>query len=114
MKAGCHLCEEVERELASLRSRYPHTLERVDISSEATLMQRYGEQIPVLLIQGREYVAPLSRTVIEHALKDERVPNPGVRAESSDAPAQAPKAKTQARSFGEVLRMLPWNHSRGR
>lgn len=69
MKPGCHLCEEAERELESLRPRYPHTLERVDISRKATLMERYGEQIPVLVVGGREYVAPLSRTVIEHALE---------------------------------------------
>jgi len=33
-------------------------------------MRRYGEQIAVLLVHEREYVAPLSREVIERALEE--------------------------------------------
>jgi glutathione S-transferase len=70
MKPGCHLCEQVEVELAHLGRRYPHRLERVDISTEARLMQAYGERVPVLVIGGREYNAPLSAADIEQALRE--------------------------------------------
>jgi hypothetical protein len=70
MKAGCHLCEQAEAELDRLRRRYPHRLERVDISADAELTRRYGERIPVLVIREREYAAPLSAAQIERALQD--------------------------------------------
>jgi hypothetical protein len=70
MRAGCHLCDDAEATLEGLRPRYPHTLERVDINADAELLPRYGEQIPVLVIDGREYAAPLSPEVIERALKE--------------------------------------------
>ncbi len=69
MKAGCHLCEEAEAELSRLARRYPHRLERVDITADPGLMARYGERIPVLEIDGREYSAPLSAREIEAALR---------------------------------------------
>ena len=65
-KPGCHLCEAAERELA----RYRHELEIVDITADPALLAAYGERIPVLLVGGREYAAPLSRAVIERALRE--------------------------------------------
>ena len=70
MKPGCHLCEQAESELGRLQGRYPHRLEVVDITAEAELQRRYGETIPVLVIGGREYAAPLSAATIERALQD--------------------------------------------
>ena len=75
MKAGCHLCEEADSELSRLRARYAHTLERVDINSDDALIERYGERIPVLVVGEREYAAPLSHDIIEHALAS--APTPG-------------------------------------
>jgi glutaredoxin len=65
-KPGCHLCEAAERELA----RYPHDLEIVDITSDPVLLATYGERIPVLQVGGQNYPAPLSRAVIERALRE--------------------------------------------
>lgn len=69
MRPGCHLCELVEADLQRLSRRYPHQLELVDISRDAELLRRYGESIPVLLVGGREYPAPLSAAGIERALQ---------------------------------------------
>ncbi len=69
MKPGCHLCEQAEAELQRLGRRYPHDVERVDISADPELLGRYGESIPVLVIGGREYAAPLSAATIERALR---------------------------------------------
>jgi glutaredoxin len=68
-KPGCHLCEEAEADLQRLARRYPHQLQTVDITQDPLLLERYGERIPVVLVQGREYAAPLSAAVLERALR---------------------------------------------
>jgi hypothetical protein len=70
MKAGCHLCDDARADLDRLRARYPHQLRLVDISADAELVQRYGVQIPVLAVGGKEYAAPLPHAVLERALRD--------------------------------------------
>ena len=67
-KPGCHLCEQTEEVLGQLRPRWPHTLRAVDITREPALEERYGLRIPVVDIGGREYAAPLGRSVLERAL----------------------------------------------
>ena len=68
-KPGCHLCEQAEADLQRLARRYPHQLQTVDITQDPLLLERYGERIPVVLVQGREYAAPLSAAVLERALR---------------------------------------------
>ena len=68
-KPDCHLCEQAETELRRLARRYPHQLQTVDITSDPLLLKRYGERIPVLVVDGREYPAPLSAAVLERALR---------------------------------------------
>ncbi len=68
-KPGCHLCEDTEADLGRLRTRQPHELRLVDITTDASLMREYGERIPVLAIAGREYDAPLPVAVLERALQ---------------------------------------------
>jgi len=53
-KPGCHLCEEMKAVVARVAARVPLRLEEVDISQDEALMAAYGEQIPVLLIDGRK------------------------------------------------------------
>ena len=76
-RPGCHLCEEVADRLERLRHRYPHSLRVVDITLDPTLLERYGERIPVLALapfdggdRGEEYDAPavLLAAVLERAL----------------------------------------------
>jgi hypothetical protein len=69
-KPGCHLCDEALAELNKLRAWHPHALDVVDISRDPQLMHIYGERIPVLEVGGREYAAPLSRTLLERALEE--------------------------------------------
>jgi glutaredoxin len=66
----CHLCADALRELEQLQQRYPHELEIVDITADdGALQSLYGERIPVLRAGGREYGAPLTRAVLERALR---------------------------------------------
>ncbi len=67
-KRDCHLCDTAQAELRRLQGRYPHHLEVVDVTRDRTLMQLYGERIPVVQVNGREYGAPLTRAVLERAL----------------------------------------------
>ncbi|MFG6158045.1 glutaredoxin family protein [Halomonas sp. 1390] len=45
---GCHLCEQLEALLATLCAE-PYRLERVEISDDDALVERYGVRIPVLV-----------------------------------------------------------------
>ena len=50
-RAECGLCEEMQHELAALRTRHalpPLTL--LDVDSDRELQRRYGLKIPVLLL----------------------------------------------------------------
>jgi hypothetical protein len=53
-KAGCHLCEEARAEIDAVRARRPFDLTEVDVSLDPVLHARYGERIPVVLVEGEE------------------------------------------------------------
>ncbi|MBI3264226.1 MAG: glutaredoxin family protein [Acidobacteria bacterium] len=53
-KPGCHLCDEMKTVVAKLAGKFAVDLEEVDISGDAGLMQKYGDQIPVLMLDGRK------------------------------------------------------------
>jgi hypothetical protein len=102
VKPGCHLCDEAEADIESMRSRYPLTLECIDITADAGLTRRYWDQIPVLVVDEREYPAPLGRLVIERALSDAAAP----------AGSMPPELTTRPSRTGEdpaVPRRYPWS-----
>ena len=55
-RPGCHLCDAmkavVRRAIASIQE--PVTLEEIDISTDPDLEERYGLEIPVLLVNGKK------------------------------------------------------------
>jgi len=53
-RPGCHLCEEMKREIARARLRRPYSLTEVDIDSDPALAAEHGQSIPVLTIGGRK------------------------------------------------------------
>jgi glutaredoxin len=53
-KPGCHLCDEMKLVIDAVRSRVPLALEVVDISTDPALMELYGVEIPVLMIDGKK------------------------------------------------------------
>ncbi len=50
----CHLCDEMRRALAAWQERYGFELEFVDIEGDPELEGRFGERIPVLMLDGQE------------------------------------------------------------
>jgi glutaredoxin len=46
-RSGCHLCEEMARELRALNIDF----EEIDVDSDAHLRLRYGRDVPVLVFK---------------------------------------------------------------
>jgi glutaredoxin len=51
-KPGCHLCDDAREALTRLQKVQPFDLEEVNILDEPGLQADYGEQIPVILLNG--------------------------------------------------------------
>ena len=53
-KRGCHLCDEMKAVVDRVAARLRLDVEVVDITGSAELMDRYGQEIPVLMIGGKK------------------------------------------------------------
>lgn len=57
-KPGCHLCDEMKSLVHRVISRQSGSnavpVDEIDISSDQTLLDRYGLEVPVLLIDGKK------------------------------------------------------------
>ena len=57
-KPGCHLCDEMKSLVHRVILRHTHpgqvAVDEIDISRERALMDQYGLEIPVLLIDGKK------------------------------------------------------------
>jgi glutaredoxin len=57
-KPGCHLCDDmkslVHRVIATHVNAATITLDEIDISTDPVLLDRYGLEIPVLMIDGKK------------------------------------------------------------
>jgi len=50
----CHLCHEMRAVVDAIRADAPFDLDEVDIDGDPVLLAAYGEEIPVLLVNGRK------------------------------------------------------------
>jgi glutaredoxin len=55
-RPGCHLCDELRGLCERLQGEFSFQLTEVNIDADPTLQARYGEEIPVLFIDGRRAV----------------------------------------------------------
>lgn len=51
-RPGCHLCDEMRREVDVLLADRPHEWNVVDVDTDPDLARRYGDSIPVLFVNG--------------------------------------------------------------
>ena len=51
-RPGCHLCEDALSALRRVQKLQPFVLEQVDIDNDLLLIVKYGERIPVVLLDG--------------------------------------------------------------
>jgi thiol-disulfide isomerase/thioredoxin len=53
-RPGCCLCDEMKTVLMQVQQTKPFSFEEIDISTDPALIARYGEEIPVLYVNGRK------------------------------------------------------------
>ena len=53
-RADCCLCEEMKAVLAQVQENIPFALEQIDISTDPELESRFGQEIPVLFVNGHK------------------------------------------------------------
>jgi glutaredoxin len=53
-REGCHLCDDAKALLTKHQARFRLKITEVDIDRDATLQARYGDWVPVIVIQDRE------------------------------------------------------------
>jgi glutaredoxin len=53
-KPGCCLCKEVKAQIAKIRARNGFDLRKVNILDDPALEEKYREEIPVVIINGRK------------------------------------------------------------
>lgn len=51
---GCHLCDDAREVIARVCADLGESFEEVWIDADPTLIERYGELIPVTVVDGRE------------------------------------------------------------
>jgi glutaredoxin len=53
-KPDCSLCDEARAAIERVRARMAFALDVVDISADTALTERYGQRVPVVLVDGDE------------------------------------------------------------
>ena len=53
-RPGCHLCDDMKALVKRVAQTIPLSLTEVDISTDAALEEKYGLEIPVLLVDGKK------------------------------------------------------------
>ena len=53
-RAGCYLCDQVKATLSRLEKRGSFTWKEVDVDSDPELQRQFGEQVPVVFIDGKK------------------------------------------------------------
>lgn len=67
-REGCHLCEEILRDLDELKNRFPHKLEVIDIDSDPVYRNKFEMEIPVVQVGPYLLKAPFTRQELEVTL----------------------------------------------
>jgi len=53
-RRDCCLCEEMKNVIREAKAPFPITLDEIDVDSSAELQVLYGQEVPVLFINGRK------------------------------------------------------------
>ncbi len=54
-RPGCHLCDVAREVIARVCADLAETFEEVSIADDPALLERYSEEIPVTLVDGRHH-----------------------------------------------------------
>ena len=53
-RPGCHLCDEAKAVIERVQRRFAFVFRVIDIESDPALEKEYGEQIPVVFVNGNK------------------------------------------------------------
>jgi len=53
-RPGCHLCDEAARVIEQYRGKIPVELRTINVEASSELENRYGMDIPVVMLNGNE------------------------------------------------------------
>jgi glutaredoxin len=54
-RPGCHLCEEALAVVAKVCADVGETYDVVNVDDDATLVERFGEEVPVTFVDGKQH-----------------------------------------------------------
>ena len=54
-RRGCHLCEVAMDKVLELQREFSYEIEEVFIDGNSELIEKYGEQVPVIHIDGKPH-----------------------------------------------------------
>jgi glutaredoxin len=54
-RVGCHLCEDARSVIERVCAELGESFTEVDIDSDPALVEKYGAEIPVTLVDGRQH-----------------------------------------------------------
>ncbi|HET6563534.1 MAG TPA: glutaredoxin family protein [Marmoricola sp.] len=54
-RPGCHLCDDARAVVAAVCAELAESFTEVDIDGDAELTRRYGDEIPVTLVDGVQH-----------------------------------------------------------
>jgi hypothetical protein len=53
-RQGCCLCDEMKAVISQIGRRHPLTIREIDVDTSVDLQDQFGNEIPVLFINGRK------------------------------------------------------------
>jgi glutaredoxin len=53
-RKDCGLCEEMKEIVSQCAKRYRLTIEEIDVDGSPELREKYGDEVPVLFVNGRK------------------------------------------------------------
>lgn len=69
-RASCHLCETAWQILREEQSRFPFRLTSVDVDTDPELVARYGDKVPVVMVNGKErFYGRVNRVLLTRLLR---------------------------------------------
>ncbi len=54
-RAGCHLCESAREVVARVCADLGETYDEVDVDADGDLADRFGDEVPVTFVDGRQH-----------------------------------------------------------
>src|SRR5271166_7044381 len=76
-RQGCHLCDDAWERLQEWQKRYHFTLDTVDVDTDAGLRAQYGEQVPVVTVNGKvRFRGCVNRVLLQRLLEAEAFKSP--------------------------------------